>query len=261
MNTKKSTILLVLLSAIIMPLFTGCFGVGEDDPFISLRTRKARMTGNWEVSAYYKNVKQIYGIDNNTVLRVITDVQGEEWLETTTTIGVEADPVEVEGVVLQNEMSFDKNGYFNSVYEYQIVDVVVDEETLEATTTTFTVKETMDGTWNFLGRIDDYSNKERLSLVVMNSRIIHTTVTEIQTDDDEAEPEQTTDVEAWTYSYANGEMSEIWELDMLKNSEVHMYQDLNNFYQSNADAAGTSFTEVGYQQKTLVEKGAETNEE
>jgi hypothetical protein len=47
---------------------------------------------------------------------------------------------------------------------------------------------------------------------------------------------------------------------MLKSSEVHLYQDLNNFYQSNADSAGSSFTEVGYQQRTLVEKGAETNE-
>ncbi len=258
MNTKKSTILLVLLSAVILPLFTGCFGVGEDDPFISLRTRKARLTGSWDVSTYYKNVKQIYGLDNNTVLRVITDVQGEDWLETTETIGSGEDIVEVEGLVLQNEMAFDKNGYFNSVYEYQIVEVEVDDDTQEQTTTTFTVKETMDGTWNFLGRIDDYSNKERLSLVVENSRIIHTTVTEIQTDDDEAEPEQTTDVEAWTYSYANGELSQIWELDMLKNSEVHLYQDLNNFYQSNADAAGISFTEVGYQEKTLVAKEEET---
>jgi len=261
MNTKKSTILLVLLSAIILPLFTGCFGVGEDDPFISLRTRKARMTGNWEVNVYYKNVKQIYGIDNNTVLRVITDVQGEEWLETTEIVGSNQDIEEVEGTVLQNEMEFDKNGYFNSIYEYVIVEVEVDDDSNEATTTTFTVKETMDGTWNFLGRIDDYSNKERLSLVVMNSKISHTTVTEIQSDDDEQEPVPTTNVEVWTYTYANGEMSMIWELDMLKNSEVHMYQDLNNFYQNSADAAGSSFTEVGYQQKTLIEKGAETNEE
>ncbi|MDA3909806.1 MAG: hypothetical protein PF448_00430 [Bacteroidales bacterium] len=260
MNTKKSTILLVLLSAVILPLFTGCFGVGEDDPFISLRTRKARMIGNWEVSAYYKNVKQIYGINNNTVLRVITDVQGDEWLETTEIIGSEQEIEEVEGIVINNEMQFDKNGYFNAIYEYQIVEGVVDEESLEVTTTTFTVKETMDGTWNFLGRIDDYSNKERLSLVVMNSKITHTTVTEIQSDDDEEEPIPTTNVEVWTYNYANGEMSMIWELDMLKNDEIHMYQDLNNFYQTSSDAAGSSFTEVGYQEKTLITKGEETNE-
>lgn len=261
MNTKKSTILLVLLSAIILPLFTGCFGVGEDDPFISLRTRKARMTGNWDVSVYYKNVRQIYGIDNNTVLRVITDVQGEEYLETTEIIGSDQDIEEVEGTVLQNEMTFDKNGYFTSIYEYQIVESITDEESLEVTTTTFTVKETMDGTWNFLGRIDNYSNKERLSLVVTNSKITHTTVTVVQSDDDEEEPVPTTNVEVWTYTYANGEMSMIWELDMLKNSEVHMYQDLNNFYQNSSDAAGSSFTEVGYQQKTLIEKVEGTNEE
>ncbi len=252
MNTKKSTILLVLLAVVILPIFTGCFGVGEDDPFISLRTRKARVIGDWEVNTYYKNVQQIYGLDNNTVLRVITDVQGEEWLETTTTVGSDEDPVEVEGTVLDNKMTFDKNGYFTSVYEYQIVTKETDDETLETTTTTFTVKETMDGTWNFLAGIDDYSNKERISLVILNSRVVHTTVESIQTDDPEAEPEQNTTVEAWTYSYDNGEMSHLWELDMLKSKEIHMSQNINNFYQSTADIAGSSYSEIGYQQKTLL---------
>lgn len=259
MNTKKSTILLVLLAVVILPIFTGCFGVGEDDPFISLRTRKARVIGDWEVNTYYKNVQQIYGIDNNTVLRVITDVQSEEWLETTTIIGSDEDPVEVEGTVLDNIMTFDKNGYFTSVYEYQIVTKETDVD-LITTTTTFTVKETMDGTWNFLAGIDDYSNKERISLVLLNSRIVHTTVEEIQPEDPEEDPEQNTTVEAWTYNYENGEMSHLWELDMLKNKEIHMSQNINNFYQSTADIAGSSYSEIGYQQKTLLVQGDSTEE-
>jgi hypothetical protein len=242
-----------MLAVIILPLFTGCFGVGEDDPFISLRSRKARVVGSWDVSSYYKNVKQTFGTDNNTVLRVITDVQGDDWLETTYLLGTDS-VREVEGLVLNHSMAFDKNGYFSALYEYEIVTKTVDDNTLETTTTTFTFKDEMDGTWNFLAGIDDYKNKERLSLVILNSRIVQTTVEEVKSDDQEGPADQTVSVEAWTYNYANGEMSVIWELDMLKSKEINMYQDINNFYQSTADIAGSAYTEVGYQEKNLVLK-------
>jgi hypothetical protein len=250
MNTKKSTILLVLLAVVIMPLFTGCFGVGEDDPFISLMTRKARMTGEWEVESYYKNIRKIYGTSaSEEVIRVVTDVQGDTWLETTTYPGT-GDENEVEGTVLQNGMEFDKNGYFNGIYEYEVTLKESDEDTGETTTATTTYKEEVDGTWNFLAGIDDYSNKERLSLVYLHSRNVITAVVEIEGEDEEEEPVTTTTVDASNYTFANGEMSSIWEINMLKNTEIHLYQDINNFTQvTNTD--GTSYTEVGYQQKTL----------
>ena len=251
MNTKKSTILLVLLTVVIFPLFTGCFGVGEDDPFLSLRTRKARITGNWDVTEYYKNVKQSFGTGGNEViLRVITEADSEDWLETTSILGTDS-VAEVEGAILQHKMTFDKNGYFTSVYEYETVKKVTDNNTLEITTTTTTYKDVTDGTWNFLAGIDDYSNKERLSLVILNNRVTIETVEEVASEDQEGPPEQTTSIESWSYNYANGEMSVIWEIDMLKNKEIHLYQDINNFTQSTDALTGEAYTEVGYQQKTL----------
>ena len=47
----KKTI--IFLSAIILSsiTFEGCFKKGPDDPFISLRTRKARVVGDWTISS------------------------------------------------------------------------------------------------------------------------------------------------------------------------------------------------------------------
>ncbi len=261
MKRRKSAILLVLLSVVILPLFTGCFGVGEDDPFISFRSRKSRVTGNWDVSKYYKNVKQSFGTEENQViLRVITDTDNENFLETTSILGTDS-IAEKEGVILQHKMTFDKNGNFSSVYEYETVEKVTDENTLATTTTTITYKDVTDGTWNFLAGIDDYSNKERLALVIVNNRIKIETVTEVAEDGEEEAPTQTTSIESWAYNYANGEMSVIWEIDMLKHKEIHLYQNINNFTQSTDSAVGEAYTEVGYQQKNLVLEGKNKSED
>ncbi|MGM0649718.1 MAG: hypothetical protein ACQES1_04320 [Bacteroidota bacterium] len=259
MNKKRSTILLALATAIIFPLFTGCFGVGEDDPFISLRTRKARLTGYWDIDKYYKNVKQV--IDTENQLRVIIDVQGTDYLKTIDTLGTDG-VGEIEGEVLEGKMSFDKNGYFTYTFEYQTVDSETDEETFTTTTETKTVKREMDGTWNFLGRIDDYSNKERLSLVVLNETNSTKTVTIVESEDEEEEADMTVSREFTIENYANGEMSYIWELDMLKHKEVHMYQDINNVLVSTDSAAmGAAYDEVGYQERVLSRRGSEPEEE
>jgi hypothetical protein len=250
MKKKRSTILLVLLSTIIFPLFTGCFGVGEDDPFISLRTRKARLTGKWDITSYYKNVKQI--VDTSDQKRIITDVQTPDYDQEIYILGTDS-VQEIEGEVLEGEMNFDKNGYFTYVFEYEVVESETDEETFETTTETRTVKREMDGTWNFLHNVDDYKKKERLSLVVLNeTNSIKTTVV-VESEEEIGEADFTVSRDFTIMNYANGEMSYIWELNMLKYSEVHMYQNINNVMVTTDTASfGAAYDEVGYQQRNLT---------
>jgi hypothetical protein len=253
MNKKRSTILLVLISVIIFPLLTGCFGKGEDDPFISLRTRKARMTGEWEINAYTKDVIQT--IDTIERTKIVTTVEGDSWERVTTYLGTDRDS-SLDATVLNFEMSFDENGYFDYLYEYEINVNRIDQATLTDTAITENVKHEMKGTWNFLSRIDDYKNKERLSLVVLNENYRHTIIREISSEADEGDPitEQSNEFEIT--SYANGELSYIWELDMLKNSEVHMYQEIDNMRVMNdGPYEGMNITEVGYQSQTLLKTG------
>ncbi|MDA3819552.1 MAG: hypothetical protein PF590_03675 [Candidatus Delongbacteria bacterium] len=256
MNKKRSTILLVLLGAIVFPLFTGCFGVGEDDPFISLRTRKARLTGKWDISSYYKNVKQI--MDTSDQKRVITDVQPPDYNKDIYILGTDS-VQEIEGEVLNGEMSFDKNGYFSYVFEYEVVESETDEESSGTTTETRTVKREMNGTWNFLHNIDDYKRKERLSLVVLNEANSVKTTVVVESEEEEGVPVITVSRDFTVMNYANGEMSYIWELDMLKYKEVHKYQNINTVVVSTDSAAyGTAYDEVGYQQRNLTRVGDES---
>ncbi len=51
-TTKKHLTLLLLGMIIILPLVTtSCFKKGSEDPFISMYTRKARITGEWEIDS------------------------------------------------------------------------------------------------------------------------------------------------------------------------------------------------------------------
>ncbi|SRR6056297_2692217 len=259
MNKKRSTTLLVLLSVIVFPLLTGCFGVGEDDPFISLRTRKARLVGEWDINTYKKDV--IQNIDDVERIKVVTTVDGEDYEKVKTWLGTERDTV-IEAVVLDYEIMFDKNGYFDYLFEYEISVEITNQATLQTTRITETIKNEMNGTWNFLAGIDDYSNKERLSLVILDETNSHVTVTQISSEDQQGEPEETTEREVIVNSYANGEMSTIWEIDMLKYQEVNLYQDINTVSVVTDSANNAvALTEVGYQQQGLIRTSKDADAE
>jgi hypothetical protein len=49
------TLLFVLFLGATVTSETGCFKKGADDPFISLRTRKSRVTNDWVLHEYKKN--------------------------------------------------------------------------------------------------------------------------------------------------------------------------------------------------------------
>lgn len=250
MNTKRSTILLVLLAVVVLPLFTGCFGVGENDPFLSLRSRKARVTGDWNVSSYIKDVKITHGEPSTGLVeKVKTVATGTSWKQTTV-IG-DNDSI-LTGKVLQHKFNFDKEGNFDYTYEYVIITEVTNEETFETTTTRNTIKETINGTWNFLAGIDQYKNKERLALVIMSNRTEKTNSVTVQGEDDEEPAVPVITYDVYNYEYENGELSVIWTLEMLKNSDMHITQDIDNISQTNSSTVQESQSEVGYQRKELT---------
>lgn len=47
----KSKFSALLLATFILTFFSGCFKKGKDDPFISFRTRKARVVGTWTMTS------------------------------------------------------------------------------------------------------------------------------------------------------------------------------------------------------------------
>lgn len=246
MNTKRSSLLIFLVAIIIVPLLSGCFAVGEDDPFISFRTRKNRVIGEWDVNYAYSNIRTlIEGSDN---LRTITEVDGTNWKEEIYVLGTDS-VKETDGTVTDYTMTMDKKGQFNFVYEYEIVE---EETDLEGNTTITTInrKNTMEGTWNFLANIDDYSDKERITFVIEKESLIIDTIIVIQSIEQQGNQEGPSTHDVFEYRYANGEMSHIWEINQLKFKEIKMEQEIETQQLNNQDDNAAPI-DIGVRQRTL----------
>ncbi|NLA25210.1 MAG: hypothetical protein GX879_09620 [Bacteroidales bacterium] len=258
MKSKNFTGIVLLTIIILLPSLSGCFKKGDEDPFLSIYTRKARVTGLWTVDYYNSNLKTIYG-DDETQLRTIIDIKGTSWKETTTWLGTDSIR-EIKGkIVLDNAGQpkftyyFDKNGIMRYIYEYETVRIGENEDIGVDTTVTTTIRHEYTGTWNFLGNIDDYKNKERIALVIEEEKYVEIETRYIVSEDDEGAGEFRSTRQARTIRYANGEMSTFWTLRMLKNKEIIMDQNIDELdVKTDINNIGTSLSVVGTKTQTLV---------
>ncbi len=251
MKSKNFTSLLLLMFVVVLPMLNGC-KKGEEDPFFSIHTRKARVTGVWDINYFKSDIKTIYGEGTNQI-RTVTEISGTNWKETVYILGSD-ESEETKGKILNFKIKFDNNGLMNYIFEYQVVERVVDEDLGRDTTITTTIKKEFSGTWNFLAGIDEYNNKERLALVIQEEKFLKiVSKYTIDPDDDEAVGVTFTQREAYTRRYANGEMSTIWILRMLKNKEIIMDQNINDLIvTTDVFGNGNSISEVGLKTQTLV---------
>lgn len=252
MNTKKHLSLVLLGMIIVLPLLTtSCFKKGEDDPFFSIYTRKARVTGKWDITNMQSVIKTTYG--NDVQIKTTTTIDGLEWERYIEILNTDSTRT-IKGEVVENRnfVYFDKEGIYKQTYEYQYTIEEPIGEDGGMLMTQCRIFEELSGTWNFLGNIDDYKNKERLAIVVEEKKQITQILTMETSEDSEEIPSWSLDS---TYStatkYANGQYSTIWELDMLKNKEIHTRQDVNYFYQIIIQGAGYPYYEVGTVLQTL----------
>jgi hypothetical protein len=130
-NTFKVVIAALTLSTFV---FDGC-KKGEDDPFMSIHTRKGRMVGDWKVTQGNGNDVGFTGTsswtyDGTTKTTTVGSLSGTE------TIGM--------------TYNFEKDGSCTMV-------------TTTTTTNPNNVEtETVTGTWNFTGKIGDDKNKDHI---------------------------------------------------------------------------------------------------
>ncbi len=135
----KNSISMLLIVTVISVTFSGC-KKGEDDPFLSLRSRKARVVGDWKVISYkYTDVSVSPTLGTTTYTTVMngstytttqTDVSG-----TTTSTGT-----------WTSEYKFDKKGEFTWT-DNRDADLY-----------------SVSGTWNFTSGVGELKNKSQLTL-------------------------------------------------------------------------------------------------
>ncbi|MDD3687494.1 MAG: hypothetical protein PHE56_12095, partial [Bacteroidales bacterium] len=129
MNTKRHLSLVLLGMIIVLPLLTtSCFKKGDEDPFFSMYTRKARVTGEWTISNYESKIKRTDQNSNDQLLTTTTIDNSGEWLRVVQILGAEDSIVEYPGQVVEgrNKIIYYSDGRFVETLEYEYTFVVDD---------------------------------------------------------------------------------------------------------------------------------------
>ncbi len=173
----KKILVLVLIAALAIPTFQSC-KKGENDPFISLKSRKARLKGDWTLVA-----QQLSGQDGTTMINAtyngsLMSVQygtNSYTYSYTENITFETDgtftrtTTEIDGTFIQNS-SVKGNWWFgkkNKNAEYKNGEVIISQVTASSTTSGTNVSnETYTGAYCpvFTTVIDQLKSKEMIVL-------------------------------------------------------------------------------------------------
>lgn len=194
MNKIKTSLLFSFLSLILL----NC-KKGENDPTLSLMSRKARISNEWIIKEWtidfrnenYKpnamqpNSTMLQELKNNLFLRKTTGYWGEN---------IEEGVVNSSLWTINKDYTWDKTISFTS--------------TLNNVTTTRTIK--TSGTWYFLGKIDEYKNKERVVFNTLESKQSNT----------ESYSNGTVNNSEIVASFSDNEESITFEINQLKNKET-----------------------------------------
>lgn len=236
---RKLTNLLVVLSigALLSPALQSC-KKGDEDPALSLRSRKGRLAGDWEVSSYEEtttftqNSSTFIGPSTNSsssngTLKVSYDGKEKQFV-TENILNNSFGGSSSQKVIANGDFkyTFKRDGSF-TLTQTKINEEFEKEETfsylLETTTKTETSL-TINGTWNFvLGVNNDIKNKQLIVLTFVNEEI----KTKINKEDKltikSSGQTNTTNTEteiAENSDYETTDISQTWELVRLANKEI-----------------------------------------
>ncbi|HTF02475.1 MAG TPA: hypothetical protein VK826_00555 [Bacteroidia bacterium] len=138
---SKITLVALVISAV---SFTGC-KKGEGDPFLSLKSRKARVAGEWKMTKGEGTHSEVFA--NTTFNSTITYDGNVETTVTTSSAGSATTTDKY-----NSEMTFEKDGTFSSVY--------TDNNGSSAVITN------NKGNWNFTSGVGDMKNKSQIIIYI-----------------------------------------------------------------------------------------------
>lgn len=216
----KKTILMFAAAGLL--LATPSCKKGENDPFMSLSSRKARVAGDWEITNLTQSTLNTESdgdwqsnettYSGGTITNVYTDYDGTNQTSTTTT-----------STLNEGTYTFNKDGTYSAVWNTTSSSSFT---LLGYTTVTTNVQtSTTTGNWSFLGKVKEgeetFKNKER---IILNALVEMGTSqsTDVTTEDANPSNSVTTvnPLNAWTNNYSSGEVQMTWELDQLKGKEM-----------------------------------------
>ncbi len=253
-------LLILTLTSVVLE---GCFKKGEEDPFISFRSRKARLSGEWTINVFTGDyfVKfnsgenreiDFHQTDKTTISEYTTYIDMTSATQDSLHAGQDTS-IEWKGRVIEGKYIFREDGTFDYAYEYTLEKTIskyfeegsdsvgifapVSDPFRIDSTLTRNYRTELRGRWNFLYNVDGYKKKERIVLEVENATYLtNYAVTYVYDfDDDDLEGVgdtsfSTQTLESVSHKYANGEYNLLWEIDMLKNLETKWSRTLDHIY-------------------------------
>lgn len=232
---------------------------GENDPFLSLKSRKARLAGEYTIDSWMQTAT-VTNTDGDKVVSTIT-INGTSGTATTVTTpdGEPSTTATVNIAINMATFKIEKDGTWESTIN-TTSSWSEDGDGIIADSYDFVKVETSNetGNWSFLGgQPDEFKNKERVVFNVLNSNKTEQTSTTINfsiggstTTED---PLETT-----VMTNAEGEVSTIYEIDMLKSKEIVLKQDLSGNDTESTTTGGITFsagvTQTGNMELKLVAK-------
>ena len=144
---KKITIA-VLGLALVAGTFTSC-KKGENDPALSLTSRKARVSGEWMLSsASSEGTYTFKDEDSNFTQTTSTEYDGEQEITSYTFDG----NTSYDTIMYTQEMTINKDGSFTAVYE--------------STWDGGSYKSETEGSWAFVGKSKDADLKKKEAIII-----------------------------------------------------------------------------------------------
>ena len=202
---------------------------GANDPGLSLKSRKARLAGEYKVSNWSHKETDNYG---GTISTITVAYDGGASATVTYDADVTTMPIALFEYTFKKDGTWEKNFNYTSTNVYSTSSIKVTETITHTTVST--------GNWAFVGKTKgNYKNKERVQLSILSETDNYnkSTVTKNLISGTTSAPTTESGTDKSTYDALEYVM--IYTIDMLKNKEM-VFKYMENNVDTSTDSSGTT---------------------
>ncbi|MFT5821185.1 MAG: hypothetical protein ACI8ZM_002434 [Crocinitomix sp.] len=207
----------LITTLIILSLPFGSCKKGDGDPFFSLLSRKARVSGEWKLSSIEGEKHSKYSTETWTKW-VKT---GDENAIITIASNVDTDVASTKTYNIRDySMTINKDGTWSKIIQLDCEDIR--ETSNRIVTKTYAINRSYSGTWAFIGKTkNEFKNKERIILSLSHYVTLPAKWINITEYKDGSPTFSDSNVFAgYNFDYSAGEFENVYEIEMLKSKEM-----------------------------------------
>jgi hypothetical protein len=228
---------------------------GDEDPFFSLLSRKARLAGDWQLSTIEGERHRDYVDEDNAAIYTSGDEHSIETIIINTNSAISTVH---NSEIIDYSMQIEKDGTWSKTIKLNQKEVI--EFSGEKTSTTYPIDMAYTGTWAFVGKTKkNFKNTERI-MFTLHSYVLQPSFKVIYTEYEDGSPTEKDSLHqlGLNITYTEDELSNVYEIEMLKAKEMKWASRSINFTEifkgENDPISGSSYTYDNVAFETIVWK-------